>query len=137
MGFDKKPLHTVPLWLGILCKAGLIFLSIFSYNLFFDFLIIGLFKICLFMDQSWTNQLEPYIQNWKDLGSNSNLITKLLVALGSSSGQIAVQNQSGGSAQPAEQVCVVELLKRGNSMLSYHSCHIYGTWWSIQIGEDF
>ena len=40
--FEKEPLHTLPLGLGILCKAVLLFLNMFSSNLFFDDSIIEL-----------------------------------------------------------------------------------------------
>ena len=39
---EKQPRHTLPLGLGILCKAGLLFLNMFISNLFFDGSIIEL-----------------------------------------------------------------------------------------------
>ena len=36
--------HTMPLGLGILCKACLLFFKIFCGDLLFDVLIIGLFR---------------------------------------------------------------------------------------------
>ena len=45
--FEKQPLRTVPLGLRISCKAGLLFLNIFSGNLFFDVLIIGLLDLLI------------------------------------------------------------------------------------------
>ena len=45
--FEKHPLPIVPLGLGILCKAGRLFLNIFSGNLFFDVLIIGLLDLLI------------------------------------------------------------------------------------------
>ena len=74
----------MPLGLGISCKAGLLFLNIFSGNLFFVVLIIGLLDLLIYGLDSWKNGLKHYTQNWKDLGSNSNLVTRLPVTLGSS-----------------------------------------------------
>ena len=74
----------MPLGLGISCKAGLLFLNIFSGNLFFDVLIIGLLDLLIYGPHSWRSRLKHYIQNWKDLGSNPNLVTRLPVTIGSS-----------------------------------------------------
>ena len=45
-------MHTMPLGLEISCKAGLLFLNVFSGDPFFDVLIIELLQSCLFMDQA-------------------------------------------------------------------------------------
>ena len=58
----------MPLGLGISCKAGLLFLNIFSGNLFFDVLIIGLLNLHIYGLDSWKSGLKHFIQNWKDLG---------------------------------------------------------------------
>ena len=42
----------MPLGFEISCKACLLFLKKFSGDLFFDALTIGLFEICVFMDQT-------------------------------------------------------------------------------------
>ena len=70
----------MPLGLGISCKAGLLCLNIFSGNLFSDVLIIRL----IYGPDSCRSGLKNYIQNWKDLGSNPNLVARLPVTLGSS-----------------------------------------------------
>ena len=82
--FEKQPWHTVSLGLGISCKAGLVCLNIFSGNVFFDVLIIGLLDLLMYGPDSWRSGLKHYIQNWKDLGSNPNLVTRLPVTIGSS-----------------------------------------------------
>ena len=48
----KHLLHTMPLRLGISSIACLLFSKTFSGDLFFDVLIIGLFSIYVFMDQT-------------------------------------------------------------------------------------
>ena len=72
----------MPLALGISCKAGLLCLNIFSGNLFFDVFIIGLLDLLIYGPDSWRTGLKHYIQNWKDLGSNPNIVTRLPVTLG-------------------------------------------------------
>ena len=42
----------MPLGFEILCKKPVLFPNIFSGNLYFDVLFIGLFYICLFMIQT-------------------------------------------------------------------------------------
>ena len=71
----------MPLGLGISCKAGLLCLNIFIGNLFFDVLIIGL--LLIYGPGSWKSGIKPYSQNWKDLDSNPNLVTRVPVTLGS------------------------------------------------------
>ena len=73
----------MPLGLGISFKAGLLCLNIFIGNLFFDVLIIGLLDLLIYGSGSWRSGIKPYIQNWKDLGSNPNLVTRVPVTLGS------------------------------------------------------
>ena len=73
----------MPLGLGILCKVSLFLKNIFSGILIFDVLIIGLLDLLIYGPDTWRSGLKQYIQNWKDLGSNSNLVTKLPVTLGS------------------------------------------------------
>ena len=72
------------LGLEISCKAGLLFLDIFSGNLYFNVLIIGLLDLLIYGPDPCRSGLKHYIQNWKDLGSNTNLITRLPVTLESS-----------------------------------------------------
>ena len=79
--FEKHPLHTVPLGLGISCKAGVLCLNSFSGTLFFDVLIIGLLDLLVYGPDFWRSELKHYIQSWKDLGSNLNLVTRLPVTL--------------------------------------------------------
>ena len=74
----------MPLGLGISCKADLLFLNIFSGDLFLDALMIGLLDLLIYGPESWRSVLKHYIQNWKDLGSNPNLVTRLPVTLRSS-----------------------------------------------------
>ena len=50
--FEKYYLHTLALELEILCKACLLFVNIVSDDRFFHVLIIGLFQIGLFKDQT-------------------------------------------------------------------------------------
>ena len=72
------------LGLEISCKACLLFLNILSGKLFFDILIIELLDLLIYGPDSWRSDLKHYNQNWVDLGSNPNLVTRLLVTLGSS-----------------------------------------------------
>ena len=52
----------MPLGLGILYKAYLLFFSdIFSRDLFFDVLIVGLLDLFIYGPGSWTSGLRPYI----------------------------------------------------------------------------
>ena len=60
----------MPLGLRISCKAGL------DYRALLDLLVYG--------PDSWRSGFKRYIQNWKDLGSNPNVVTKLPVTSGSS-----------------------------------------------------
>ena len=48
----KYLLHTMPLRLGISSIACLLFSKTFSGDLLFDVLVIGLFQIYVFMDQT-------------------------------------------------------------------------------------
>ena len=48
--FEKHLLHTIPLGLGISCKAWFLFENIFSADLFFD--VLGLFYIYVFIGQT-------------------------------------------------------------------------------------
>ena len=50
--FQKHLLHTLPLGLGISCKACLLSLKNYSGDLLFDVLILGLFQIYAFMGQT-------------------------------------------------------------------------------------
>ena len=77
----------MPLGLGISCKVALLCLNVFSGNLFFGVLIIGLLDLLIYGPDSWRSGLKHYIQNWKDLGSNPNFVTRLPVTLGSSKHQ--------------------------------------------------
>ena len=75
----------MPLGLGISWKAGgVLFLNIFSGNLFFDVLTIELLDLLIYGSDLWRSWLKHYIQSWEDLGSNPNLVTRLPVTLGSS-----------------------------------------------------
>ena len=74
----------MPLGLEISCEASLLCLNIFSGNLFFDILIIRLLDLLIYGPNSWRSGLKHYIQNWKDLGLNPNLVTRLPVTLGAS-----------------------------------------------------
>ena len=78
--FEKHPLHILPLGLEISCKACF-FKNIFSGNLFFDVLITGLLDLLIYGPDSWRNVLKNFIQNQMDIGSDPNLVTRLLVTL--------------------------------------------------------
>ena len=74
----------MPLGLGISRKADLLCLNIFSGSLFFDVLVIRLLDLLFYGPGYWRSGLKHYIQNWKDLSSNPNLVNRLSVTLGSS-----------------------------------------------------
>ena len=54
----KNNLYTLPLGLGISCKACLLCLNIFSGNLFFDILIIGALRFAYL----WARLLEKSVK---------------------------------------------------------------------------
>ena len=62
------------LGLGISNNAGFLFLNIFSGNLFFDVLIIGLLDLLIYGPDSRRSGLKHYIQNRKNLVSNPTLL---------------------------------------------------------------
>ena len=68
-------------WKYVISVPGLFF-DVFDYRALLDLLIYG--------PDPWRNPLKHYIQNRKNLGSNPNLVNKLLVTLGSSIVQIVV-----------------------------------------------
>ena len=59
----KNNLYTLPLGLGISCKARLLCLNILGGNLFFDILIIGLLDLHIYGPDSWRSWLKHCIQN--------------------------------------------------------------------------
>ena len=65
----------MPLEFSISNKAGLLFLNIYSANLFFDVLITGLLDLLIYGPDSRRSGLKHYIQNYKDIGSNPTLLS--------------------------------------------------------------
>ena len=55
---EKHPLNTIPLELGVSCKAGLLFLNIFSRGLFFYVLILGSFRFA----SLWARLMEMLVK---------------------------------------------------------------------------